>query len=135
MKMNATSNAANPKNSRKRKRNGVRPPVGVEEPKGGGLTLEVLRVRVTLEDEVPQPPPLVEEEHPTRHLRVSRGVRNGQPTPPPALVAPTGAARTPRSAASIGTLSACRLLGLRSSSLKKDRGAVPRIRIWFSGSR
>ena len=34
--MNATSNAANPKNIRKRKRNGVRPPVRAEEPKGGG---------------------------------------------------------------------------------------------------
>ena len=99
MKMNATSNAANPKNIRKRKRNGVRPPVRAEEPKGGGLTLGVLRVRVTLEDEGPQPPPLVEEEHPTQHLKVSRRVRNGQPPPPPALVAPTRAARTPRSAA------------------------------------
>ena len=36
MKMNATSSAANPKNSRKRKRNGVRPPEEAEEPKGGG---------------------------------------------------------------------------------------------------
>ena len=35
MKMNATSNAANPKNLRKRKRNGVGPPVRAEEPKGG----------------------------------------------------------------------------------------------------
>ena len=56
--MNAASNAANPKNLRKRKRNGVRPPVRAEEAKGGGgLTLEVLRVRVTLEDEGRQPPP------------------------------------------------------------------------------
>ena len=84
MKINATSNAANPKNSRKRKRNGIRPPVRAEEPKGGGgLTLEVLIVRVTLEDEGPQPPPLVEEEQPTPHLRVGRPVRNGQPPPPP----------------------------------------------------
>ena len=57
MKMNATSNAANPKNLRKRRRNGVRPAVRAEEPKGGGLTVEVLRVRVTLEDEGHQPPP------------------------------------------------------------------------------
>ena len=57
MKMNATSNAANPKNIRRRKRNGVRPPVRAEEPKGAGLTLEVLRVRVTRGDEGPQPPP------------------------------------------------------------------------------
>ena len=99
MKMNATSNAANPKNSRKRKRNGVRLPVRAEETKGGGLTLEVLRVRVTLEDEGPRPPPLVEEEYPTPHLRVRRRVKNGQPPPPPALVAPTRATRTPRSAA------------------------------------
>ena len=56
MKMNATSNAVNPKNTRKRKRNGVRPPVRAEEPKGGALTLEVLGVRVTLEDEGPQSP-------------------------------------------------------------------------------
>ena len=41
MKMYATSNARSPKNIRKRKRNGVRPPVRAEEPKGGGLTLEV----------------------------------------------------------------------------------------------
>ena len=44
-------------------------------------------------------PPLVEEEHPTPHLRVNRRVRNGQPPPTPALVAPARAARTPRSAA------------------------------------
>ena len=98
--MNATSNAANPKSIRKGKRNGVRPPVRAEEPKGGALTLEVLRVRVTLvEDEVPQPPPLVEEEHPTPHLRVSRRVKNGLPPPPQAQMVPTTAARTPRSAA------------------------------------
>ena len=70
MKMHATSNAANPKNIRKPKRNGIGPPVRAEEPKGGGLTLEVFRVRVTLEGEGPQPPRLVEEEHPTPHLRV-----------------------------------------------------------------
>ena len=57
MKMNATANTAKPKNIRKQKRNGVRRPVRAEEPKGGGLTLEVLWVRVTLEDEGPQPPP------------------------------------------------------------------------------
>ena len=99
MKMNATSNGANPKNIRKRKWNGVRPPVRLEEPKGGALTLEIPRVRVTLEAKGPQPPPLVEEEHLTPHLRVSRRVKNGMPLLPPALVAPTRAARTPRSAA------------------------------------
>ena len=99
MKMNATSNAVNPKNSRKQKRNGVRPPVRAQELKGGGLTLEVLRVRVTLDDEGPRPPPLVEEEHPAPHLRVNCQVKNGQPPPPRALLAPTRAARTPRSAA------------------------------------
>ena len=83
MKMNATSNAANSKNIRKRKRNGVGPLVRAGEPKGGGLTLEVLRVRVTLGDEGPQPPPLVAEEHPTTHLRVSRQVKNGLPPPAP----------------------------------------------------
>ena len=72
MRMNATSNAANPKYSRKRKEGGVRPPVRAEEPKRGGLTLEVLRGRVTVEDEGPQPAPLMEEEQPTPHLRVSR---------------------------------------------------------------
>ena len=47
---------------------------------GGGQALEVLRVRVTLvEDEGPQPPPLVEQQHPTPHLRVSRRVKNGLP--------------------------------------------------------
>ena len=51
--------------------------------RGGGLTLEVLRVRITLEHEGPQPPPLVEERHPTPHLRLSRRVRNVQPPPPP----------------------------------------------------
>ena len=108
-------------------------PVGVVE-LGGGLTLEVLRVRLTLvEDEGPQPPRLVEEELPTPHLRVSRRVKNGLPQPTPALVAPTRAARTARSAASIGSLSACRPLGLKSRSLKRDRGAAPRMRIWFSG--
>ena len=66
---------------------------------GGGLKVGALRVRVSLEDEGPQRPPLVEEEHPTRHLRVSRRVKNGQPPPPPLLVAPTRAARTPGSAA------------------------------------
>ena len=97
--MNARSNAPNPNNSRKRKGNGLRAPVRAEEPKGGGLTLEVLRVWVNLEDQRPQLPPLVEEEHQTPHLRVSRRVRNGQPPPAPALVAPTRAATTPRSAA------------------------------------
>ena len=99
MRMNATSNAANPKNSRKRKRNGVRPPVRAEEPKGVALILEVLRVRVALEDEGPQLYSLVEKEHLTPHLRVSRWLRNSQPPPPPALVALTRAAGTPRSAA------------------------------------
>ena len=43
---------------------------------GGGLTLEV-RVRVTLvEGEGPQPAPLVEDENPTPHSRVSRRVKN-----------------------------------------------------------
>ena len=65
MKMNAISNSANPKNSRKRKRNGVRPPSRAEEPKGGGLTPEVLKVTVTLEGESCQSPPLLEEEHAT----------------------------------------------------------------------
>ena len=63
------------------------------------LILQVVRVSATLEDKGPQPPPLVEVEHPTPHLRVSRRVRNGQPPPPSALVAPTRAVRTPRSAA------------------------------------
>ena len=75
-----------------------------------------------MEDEGPQRPSLVEEEHWAPHLRVSRRVKSGLPPPPPALVAPTRAARTPRNAASIGTLSACRPLGLRSISLKRDRG-------------
>ena len=105
-----------------------------DEPKGGGLLLVVLRIRVTVEDEGPQPPPLVEKEHPTPHVSVRRRVRNCQPPPPPARVAPTRAARTPRGPASIGTLSACRPLVLRSSSLNRDRGAAPRMRIWFSGS-
>ena len=67
---------------------------------GGGLTLEVLRVRVTLvEDEGAQLPLLVEEEHPSPHLPQTHRVRNGQFLPPPALVAPTRSARPPRSAA------------------------------------
>ena len=100
---------------------------------GGGLTLWALRVRVTLvEDEGPQPPPPAEkEEHPTSHLRVSHRVQKGLPPPPPA---PTRGARTPRSAASTGFLSACRPLGLKCSSLKRDRGAAPRMKIWFSRS-
>ena len=36
MKINATSNAVNPKNSREQKSNGVRRPARAEEPKGGG---------------------------------------------------------------------------------------------------
>ena len=47
-----------------------------------GQTLEVLRVRATLEDEGPELPPLLEEEHPTTHLRVSSRLRNGQPLHP-----------------------------------------------------
>ena len=81
----------------------------MEDLRAGALTLEALRVRATLvEDEGRQPIPLVEEENQTPHLRVSLRVKNGQPPPPQALVAWTRAARTPRSAASIGTLSACR---------------------------
>ena len=50
---------------------------------GGGLTLEVLRVRETLvEDEDPQPPPLVEEEQATPHLRVSCRVETAGPLHP-----------------------------------------------------
>ena len=79
------------------------------KPERGALTLEVFRPRVTLvEDERPQPPSLVEEEHPTAHLRVSCRVKDGLPPPAPALVARIRTARTPRSAASTGTLSACR---------------------------
>ena len=75
-------------------------PVRVVDLKGRGLTLKVLRVRVTLvEDEGPQPPPLVEEEHPTPYLRVRHQVKNGLPPPPRPLVAPIKAARTPKSAA------------------------------------
>ena len=58
-------------------------------------------------------PPLVEEEHPAPHLRVSRRVKNDLPPPPPALIPPTRAARTPRSAASTGTPSAYRPQGLK----------------------
>ena len=48
---------------------------------GGGLTLGIIRVRVTLvEDEGPKPPPLVEEEHPTPHLR---GEQSGEKRPVP----------------------------------------------------
>ena len=55
--------------------NGVRTPVRVVDLKGGAQTLEVLRVRVSLvEDEGPQRPPLVEEQHPTPHLRRSHRV-------------------------------------------------------------
>ena len=84
-------------------------------PRGGwGLTQEVLRVRVTLvEDEDHQPPRLVEEDHPTPHLRVGHRVKNGLPPPPAALVVPRRAARTPRSASPKGTLSACRPLGFK----------------------
>ena len=83
MKMNAILSAANPKHSRERKRNGVSPPVRAEEPTEWGPTLEVLRVRITLEDEGLQPrPPGMEKERPTPDLRVSRRVRNGQPLKP-----------------------------------------------------
>ena len=42
---------------KKAEEEGVRTPVRVEDLRGGGLSLEVLRVRVTLlEDEGPQPP-------------------------------------------------------------------------------
>ena len=82
--------------------------------KGAALTLKVLRVRVTLvEDGGPQPPSLVQEEHPTPHVRVSSRVKNGLPSRHSSLVAPTSAARTPRIAASTGTLSACRPLELK----------------------
>ena len=88
MKMNATSNAANPKNLRKRKRNGVGPPARAEELKGRPLTLEVLRVRVTLEDEGPQPPPLVEEEHPNP---TPKGEPSGEKRPAPSTPSAGGA--------------------------------------------
>ena len=67
--------------------------IRVVDLKGGGRTLEALRVRVTLvEDEGPQPPPLVEEEHPFPHLRVSRQVKTGRPPPRPALAQNIGCA-------------------------------------------
>ena len=99
MKINATSNAANPKNIRKRNRNGVRPPVRAEDPKGGGLTLEALRVRVILEDEGPQPPPTGGRAAPNP---TPKGELSGEKRPAPSIpsiCAPTRAARTPRSAA------------------------------------
>ena len=58
-------------------------------------------------------PPLVQEEHPTPHLRVSKRVKNSLSPQASALVAATTAARTPRRAASTGTLSACRPLVLK----------------------
>ena len=68
-------------------------------------------MRVTLvEDEGPQPPPLVEEEHPTPRLRVGSWLKGGLSPPAPALRA-TNRTRTPKSASSTSTSSACRLLG------------------------
>ena len=67
-------------------------------------------VSVTLvEDEGAQPPPLVEEEHPTKRPRVRCRMTSGMPPPPLALAAQQSA-RTPRSARLTSTLSACRLL-------------------------
>ena len=97
-------------NSMSHKKNGERTPVKVT-PRGEAVIVGDPPVRVTLvEDEGPQHPPLVEEEHPTPHPRMSSRVTSGLYPPPPALAAPRRAI-TPRSANSIGTLSACRLLG------------------------
>ena len=50
------------------------------DPKGEGLTLEVLRVGITLvQDEGLQPPPLVEEELLIPNLRVSCRAKKGLP--------------------------------------------------------
>ena len=74
------------------------------KPGGGGPNPEGLRVRVTLvEDKGPQFRPLVGEEHPIPNLRVRCWVKHGLPPPPPALVAPTRAAETPKGAASTGS--------------------------------
>ena len=61
-----------------------------------------------VEDEGPQPPSPVKQEHPTPHPRVSIRVTSGLSTPSPALAMPRRA-RTPRSASSSATLRACRL--------------------------
>ena len=84
VKMNSISNAASARNSRKRRRSGVRTPDRVN-PRGDVKTHGALKVsvRVTLvEEEGPQPTSLVREEQPTPHLRVSSRMKNGLSPPP-----------------------------------------------------
>ena len=83
MKTNATSNAANPKNIGKRNRNGVRPPVRVEHLKGGGLTHEVLRLRITHEGQRSPAPPTGGSgaPNPTPKSELSGEKRPGPSTP------------------------------------------------------
>ena len=80
-------------------------------PRGEATMLGDPPVGVTMvEDEGSQPSPLVDWERPTPHLRVSSRVKSGLSPPPQALAAPRRT-RTPRSAGSDATLSACRRLG------------------------
>ena len=99
MKMNATSNAANPRNSRKRNRNGVRPPIRAEEPKGGGPTPGGSGVNGNRGGRRSSAPPTGGSGAPNPTPKGEPCVRNSQPPLTPALVALTRAARTPRSAA------------------------------------
>ena len=53
-----------------------------------------------------------------------------RPLPLPVLAAPIKA-RTPRKRRPSGTLSDCRLLGWKLSSLNSNRGPGPMKKIWF----
>ena len=98
MQMNATKNAVNPKSQRKRKRKGVRMPVRVEDLKGGCPNPGGFKGKGNPgEGRRSSAPPTGGRGAPI--LRLSCLVKNNQPPPAQALVAPTRAARTPRSAA------------------------------------
>ena len=99
MKMNATSYVANPKNIRKRKRNGVRPPVRAEEPKGGGPSPGGFEGKGNPGGQRSSAPPTGGRGAPNPTPKGELSGEKRQHPPPPALVATTRAASTPRSAA------------------------------------
>ena len=111
--------------------NGVRTPVRLVNPKGGGLTPDVLRVRVALvEDEGPQPPSTGGRGAP---YPTAKSEPSGEERPAPSNPSAGGANNSSENAKKRRLNWHC--LGAAGVEVKfPEEGAAPRMRIWFSGS-
>ena len=134
MKMNATSDAANPKNIRKRKRNSVRPPVRAEGPKGGGPNPGGFKGKGNPGGQRSSAPPTGGRGAPNPTPKGEPSAEK-RPVPSTPSVADTDKSSENTKKRRLNLHSKCvQASGFRSSCLKRDRGAAPRMRIWFSGS-